>query len=183
MISARNKYSLLVILLLVVLKFAFVPWLQWVNEKTDNIARLSANIERFSQTTNRSKQLEELADKIEQSYQVLNSSWMTTKDAMASVEILRKLQSQAKTLGVDLKNTNVQPRTDSAVPGYPVSLFMSGTPEVLMSYLEALESGTPMMRIVQTAVRKQNFKEKVLTANVELVVIASLPQPETGVNE
>lgn len=183
MTTSRNKISLLIILLLIIIKFLFVPWLQWVNEKTDNIARLSANIERFSQTTNRSKQLEVLADKIEQSYQVLNSHWMTTKDAMASVEILRKLQSLAKTFGVELKNTNVQPQTDSEVPGYPVSLYMSGTPEVLMSYLEALESGTPMIRIVQTTVRKQNFKEKVLTANVELVVIASLPQADTGVSE
>ncbi|QYJ85000.1 type II secretion system protein M [Shewanella mesophila] len=183
MTTSRNKYSLLIILLLVIIKFVFVPWVQWINEKTDNIARLSANVERFSQTKNRSKQLEVLADNIEKSYQVLDTNWITTKDSMASVEILRTLQSQAKKMGVELKNTNVKPRTDSTIPGYPVSLYMSGTPEVLMSYLEALESGTPMLRIVQTTVRKQNMKVKILTANVELVVIASLPQSDVGGSE
>lgn len=167
-LTEQHKLGIAIIGLLVGLKLLFMPWLAWVNTQTEEIHQLLFSKAKLEQVEHRSQQLLTQKNSIEQNFQTLNTLWLDAPVAQITVEAFQHLDKIAGEFEVELTNRNATDLTSDGAVLLPVSLFASGTPEQIMSFIHALEHRQPLFQLQRVTVSRPNVVAKKVNANLEL---------------
>jgi len=178
----RNKLGLLVIAMLIGIKFIIVPWVNWIDEKSQRVQQLSKNVSRFERVESRKAELADKEQKIKDSYKQLDNMWETTTSTQASVAIRRYLEATAKKWDVDLKNSNTSKVNTAETSTMSVSLYLSAAPEAVLAFMAALEKGKPAMVISRANIHKPNMNSVKITASLDVLVLMKYQEPTDEAN-
>lgn len=167
----NNKPLMLAVLAVLVLaKFVLVPWLDWVTQKTANINQLTLSEMRLSNVQQRATLLLAQQKAIDENYVSLEAMWLNVPDTQRTIQVLKHLETQAKTFNVELnaRNTGQIDERDAIV--LPASVFVKGKPQDVYRLITQLESDKP--RIVFSAIRlvKASTASSEVTGTLELLV-------------
>lgn len=175
MMPARQKLWLTLLAILLIVRFALQPWLQWVNEKTAAIQQLQFNIARLNVIDQRAAQLESIAADLDTNYAILKNRLLAGNQSSAPLAVALHLDALAKKHHVDIQNRNTGTIQEGDVRTLPVSFFARGNPANIIRLITELEQAVPKMHVVNATLAIPNVRATQLNANLSILVYL---QPE-----
>lgn len=171
-LNDRQKAGLFIVTMLIFMKFILVPWLGWVQERSESIQQLIFSQDKLQQVNEKNQILAQQQQQIEASFQKLEAIWLDKPAHQISVESLQYLESVSQQYGVEVrtKNAGTVQKAGSA-EFLPVNFIVSGTAESVLSMLAALENGVPKTVVATGLYSRPNAVSKTMIANLELQIL------------
>tara|TARA_R110002126_G_scaffold10245_43_gene46609 strand:- start:15633 stop:16169 length:537 start_codon:yes stop_codon:yes gene_type:complete len=175
-LTKQHKAGLALIIVLVMIRFVIVPWLNWTDSKVEAIQALNQNKKRFQSIQLRNVQLTTQEQTIADGYQRLSALWFAGKTAQAPVQVLQHVEQLAQKHQVELSTRQTgQPAVTEGASVMPVSLFVQGRPQYIYAFLASLESQQPLAVVQNLRLTKPSAASQNMTATLDLNILL---QPE-----
>ena len=174
----RYKMALVFIAILLVLKFAIVPWGTWVSGRTDSISYHRFTLNKLGDLDQRSAALTQMSDQLVTDYQNLLDV-LATNSGSANIVLQRSLEAIAKRHGAEITNRLVKDAVVDPVPHLPAVYYFRGRPEALFAVLSDIESSVPKMLVSRATFNQSGSSRLNLVATVELSMYLQ-PQAEVA---
>ncbi|MDP5134933.1 hypothetical protein ORJ04_03105 [Rheinheimera baltica] len=173
-----RKTGIVLIVLLVLLKFAVVPWFNWVSLKTSNIHQVSQSVGRLEQVQLRTEALQQHGELINRAYTKLADLWLANGAAQPQVVILRHLENLAGDSGVELNPRNIGQPIEQPISSLPLSLFVNGHPQNVSQFLVSIEREQPAAIITGARLVKARPYDKKITAVLDVLFLLAPKEAE-----
>lgn len=166
-----RKQGLIIIAVLLVLRFAVVPWHQWLSAGFEQRDEFSQRLERLARIQQRQAGAGEALVELKRQREQMEESLLTVRStADATVQILRRVEQLAGEQGVELRNKDVGDLVAGELPLMPLTIYVGGDALAMTRFVQALETGKPRIVVTDAALNNPRGRFGDINAILQLAV-------------
>ncbi|MDP5143106.1 hypothetical protein ORJ00_10155 [Rheinheimera baltica] len=179
-IKPWHKLSLLVIAIMVLLKFVLLPWQQWLLNNAEQIAYYKGLQSKLQNTQLRADTLKQQNEVIVADYQQLMTKLLPASSDN-NIDVLRYVESKAKQYHLKINNRAVGDLQQAPLPALPITITLQGHPEMILAYLQDVETGTPKVVISNMSIIKPGLSVQFVNMRLDAIVLLAPAEGETAI--
>jgi len=170
-VSRRLKISLIVVLVLALIRFVFVPLSEWQDRTIERIQLLQTSVGQKRSLIGQEKAIGSLFEQATTNFGEVSQLFVKNFSDPQSLQLFlqKEMERLSTTNGVKINRTNWLPASAGEIVQAPIKLTCEATPENLMKFLAAIETAKYFFSV---DILKITSSESSATLSVEVDVSA-----------